>query len=75
MRIKRKVFLAILTLALLPMHFSQFTAATALHKANVVYLFVEIETKASRKDVPISSEHPSERRWYISNVVVQPTTR
>ena len=72
MLMKRKAFLAILTLAVLPMHLSQLTAATALHRANTVYLFVEIETKVYRKDVPISSEHPAERRWYISNVVVQP---
>ena len=46
--------------------------AITSYRANTVYLFVEIETKVYRKDVPISSEHPAERRWYISNVVVQP---
>jgi hypothetical protein len=45
---------------------------TATPRSNTVYLFVEIETKVYRKDVEISSENPSERRWYFSNVVVQP---
>lgn len=40
--------------------------------ANTAYLFVEIETKVYRKGVEISSENPEERRWYFSNVVVQP---
>jgi hypothetical protein len=47
-------------------------SAPATPAANTVYLFVEVETKVYRKDVPVSSEHPSERRWYFSNVIVQP---
>ena len=66
------VFLAVLVLCLLPLQFSRPVAATATYTANTVYLFVEIETKVYRKDVPVSSEHPSERRWYFSNVIVQP---
>ena len=46
--------------------------ATAAPNANTVYLFIEIETKVYRKDVEIGSQNPSERRWYFSNVVVQP---
>src|SRR5580765_3715286 len=38
----------------------------------VAYLYVEVETKVYRKGVEISSENPEERRWYFSNVVVQP---
>jgi hypothetical protein len=72
MRIKYVVFLATLILCLLPVRFSPPAAATATPKANTVYLFVEIETKVYRKGVEISSENPSERRWYFSNVIVQP---
>lgn len=61
--------LASLILALVPVE-SRSVKATLT--ANTVYLFVEIETKVYRKDVEISSENPSERRWYFSNVVVQP---
>jgi hypothetical protein len=64
--------LAILILGLLPIHLSHPTAATATHQPNTVYLFVEIEAKVYRKGIEISSANPAERRWYISNVVVQP---
>jgi hypothetical protein len=70
MRIKYVVFLATLILCLLPVHPSQ--PALSARTSNTVYLFVEIETTVYRKDVPISSEHPAERRWYFSNVIVQP---
>ena len=66
------VLLAILILGLLPIHSSQPTAATTTHRANTVYLFVEIEAKVYRKNIEISSANPAERRWYVSNVVVQP---
>jgi hypothetical protein len=72
MCIKYVIFLATLVLPLVPLQFSRPVVATATHTANTVYLFVEVETKVYRKDVPVSSEHPSERRWYFSNVVVQP---
>ena len=72
MRTKSIVFLAALILGLLPFSSSRPVAATATHPANTVYLFVEVETKVYRKDVRISSENPSERRWYFSNVIVQP---
>ena len=71
MRIWYIVFLATLILCLLPVHFSQ--PAQATHNGNTVYLFVELETKVYRKGVEISGENPEERRWYFSNVVVQPT--
>jgi len=72
MRLKYVIVLATLILSLLLVQLSRPVAATATHTANTVYLFIEIEAKVYRKDVPISSEHPSERRWYFSNVVVQP---
>ncbi len=72
MRTKSIVFLATLILGFLPLNSSRPSAATATPTANTVYLFVEIETKVYRKDVEISSANPSERRWYFSNVIVQP---
>lgn len=73
MTTKRKTaVLATLVLGLLPIQFSRSVVAITNCRANTVYLFVEIETKVYRKDVPISSEHPAERRWYFSNVIVQP---
>ena len=68
----RMALLVTLFLCLLPVQFSRPVAATATHTANTVYLFIEIEAKVYRKDVPISNANPSERRWYFSNVVVQP---
>jgi len=70
MNIKRMVVLASLVLCLLPARFAP--PAAAAHSANTVYLFVEIETKVYRKGVEISSQNPAERRWYFSNVIVQP---
>jgi len=39
---------------------------------NTVYQFVEIETTVHVNGVETSSQHPNERRWYMSNVIVQP---
>jgi hypothetical protein len=63
---------ASVVLCLLPVHFSRPVTATATRASNTVYLFIEIESKVYRKDVPISNANPSERRWYFSNIVVQP---
>jgi len=60
----------LLMLCLLPVRFVERSAA-ARHE-NTVYLYVEVETKVYRKGVEISSENPEERRWYFSDVVVQP---
>jgi hypothetical protein len=72
MRVKRMILLATLVLLLSPAHLSRPAGAAATYTPNTVYLFVEIETKVYRKGVEISSENPSERRWYFSNVIVQP---
>src|SRR5258708_32000217 len=72
MRIKLIVVAASLIVCLWPVQFSQPVTATTTPDANTVYLFVEVETKVYRKDVAISSANPSERRWYFSNVIVQP---
>ena len=70
MKIKVTVIVATLALTLLPIRFVR--QVMAAHDANTVYLYVEIETKVYRKGIEISSENPEERRWYFSNVVVQP---
>jgi hypothetical protein len=72
MRIKLIAVAAALILCLLPAQFSRPVTATAAPTTNTVYLFVEVETKVYRKDIEISSANPSERRWYLSNVIVQP---
>ena len=68
----KTTLLLTLIVGLLAIQFSQSTIATSGHKPDAAYMFVEVETKVYRKGVEISSENPSERRWYISNVVVQP---
>jgi hypothetical protein len=72
MRIQLIAVAAALIFCLLPVQYSQPATATSTPTANTVYLFVEVESKVYRKDVPISSANPSERRWYFSNVIVQP---
>jgi len=70
--ILRMASLGTLVIVFLPVQFSRPAAANAARTANTVYLFVEVEAKVYRKNVRISSENPSERRWYFSNVIVQP---
>jgi hypothetical protein len=70
MIIKRIACLAALLFCLLPLNLTR--PAAASHTVNTVYLYVEIETKVYKKGVDISSTNPAERRWYFSNVVVQP---
>jgi len=69
-RITLTAFFLLSILVVLPFQLSQTSNATA--KPNTVYLFIEVETKVYRKGIGISSENPEERRWYMSNVVVQP---
>jgi len=70
MRTKIIFLLATLALVFLPVRFPH--ESTVTRAANTVYLYVEIESKVYRKGVEISSENPEERRWYFSDVVVQP---
>jgi hypothetical protein len=70
MRTRLTLLLILLTFSLLPLRFSR--PALAKHSTDTAYLFVEVETKVYRKGIEISSENPEERRWYFSNVVVQP---
>ena len=41
-------------------------------RSDTVYQFVEFETTVHLAKVETSSEHPEERRWYMSTVMVQP---
>jgi len=70
MRIRLTVFLFILMLTVLT--FPPRASHANAPRAFVAYLYVEVETKVYRKGVEISGENPEERRWYFSNVVVQP---
>ncbi len=70
MRSKIIIVGAALMLCLLPARFAR--ESTAARNPNTAYLYVEVESKVYRKNVEISSENPEERRWYFSNVVVQP---
>jgi len=68
MRIRPLIFLLALILFIAPLH----SPPSAETKTDTVYLFVEIETVVHRAGVETSSENPEERRWYTSNVIVQP---
>lgn len=39
---------------------------------DAAYCFIEVEAACYRKGEEISERNPQERRWYISNVVIQP---
>jgi hypothetical protein len=47
-------------------------AVTRATSPNVAWQFIEIETTVHRVGVETSSDNPEERRWYFSNVVIQP---
>jgi len=68
---KRIGLVAALLLALLPWPTARSTLS-ATRKQNTAYQFIEIETTVHLAGVETSSEHPEERRWYISNIIVQP---
>lgn len=72
MKTKRLVFLVTLLCCFLPFQLSRSARATAEPKLYSAYLFVEIETAVHRAGVEIGSDNPQERRWYFSNVIVQP---
>src|SRR5215471_2281997 len=72
MRIKLAVFLLTLILCVVPAQMSRSPGAAATHHANTAYQFIDIETTVHVAGVETSSEHPNERRWYISNIIVQP---
>jgi len=72
MRSRRTILVVALILCFMPFQYARSSRANAGRKANTAYLFVEVETKVYRKGVEISSENPEERRWYFSNIVVEP---
>lgn len=69
---KRLIFLLALGLLSFAVSKTPPVGAALRHQPNTVYQFVEIETTVHRKGVETSSEHPNERRWYFSQVIVQP---
>lgn len=69
---KRIIFLALLFLSLLTVTFLPPTRAVSVRHATGDWFFVVVETHVSKKGVEIDDEHPEERRWYVSNVVVLP---
>ena len=72
MRTKLTILLLTLMLTVLPSRSLLSSKVIASRKTDTAYLYIEVETKVYRKGVEISSENPEERRWYFSNVVVQP---
>jgi hypothetical protein len=75
MRTTRLPLFSFLTVCLLAVFGSSATTTTASYTpANSFagWFYVEIEATLYRKGVEISSENPSERRWYFSNVIVMP---
>lgn len=70
MRMRIALLVVTLALCLLPVQFAH--SSSPAHNADTAYLYVEVETKVYRKGVEISRDNPEERRWYFSNVVVQP---
>jgi hypothetical protein len=66
------VFLLALIFCLLPGQLSRPAGAAADGKADGDWFFVVVETHVHQQAVETSSEHPEERRWYISNVVALP---
>jgi len=72
MDIKRTLIVVALLCCISMLPLSRPAGAKATRKLNTAYLFVEIETTVHRAGVETSSENPEERRWYFSNVIVQP---
>jgi hypothetical protein len=70
MRIRTILFVA--TLALLVGPAASTKRAAAKRSIDAAYQFVEVETTVHLANVETGSEHPEERRWYMSTVIVQP---
>jgi hypothetical protein len=69
---KRIVFPATLILFVLAVQSSLPVGAVGRSHAGTDWFFVVVETRVHPKAIEIDSEHPEERRWYISNVVALP---
>ena len=72
MHIRLAVFLLALIFCLLPGQLARPAGSAASGKADADWFFVVVETHVHQTAVETSSEHPEERRWYISNVVALP---
>ncbi len=72
MHLRSAVFLLAVILCLLPTSWSRPAGAAANSNADGDWFFVVVETHVHQQAVETSSEHPEERRWYISNVVALP---
>lgn len=72
MRVRLTILVFTLLLTILPLQWSTRSSANPRPRADTAFMYIEIETAVYRKGIEISSENPQERRWYFSNVVVQP---
>jgi hypothetical protein len=73
MKIKLFALFVLLLLATLASTCLQPTVtATNTTTAQTEWFFVVIETRVHAKNVETDSDHPEERRWYISNVAALP---
>ncbi len=72
MRIRPAIFLFAVILCLLPCQLSRPAGAAAIGRADGDWFFVVVETHVHQKGVETDSEHPEERRWYVSNLVTLP---
>lgn len=70
MRLRMILLAVTLALVLVPAVASK--RAAAKRSPDTAYQFVEFETTVHLAGVETSSEHPEERRWYMSTVIVQP---
>jgi len=70
---KRKLFLVGIVACVLVLLVAHDAGSGKSYPANqAAWHFVEIETTVHKVGVETSDENPEERRWYISNVLVQP---
>jgi hypothetical protein len=72
MPIRLAVFLLAVLFCLWPGQLSRPAGAATTVTADSDWFFVVVETHVQQKAVETSSEHPEERRWYVSNVVALP---
>jgi hypothetical protein len=68
----RRLIPAAMISCLLLMQSSLSAGAGAHNKAMTAWLFVEVETTVYPTGVEPGGDTPSERRWYMSNVIAQP---
>jgi hypothetical protein len=70
--LKRIFFLLSLVACLCSAQLTKPARALGARSNFTAWFFVEVETTVHLKGVEADGDHPEERRWYISNVVVQP---